>query len=60
MSDIGGEMSKQYINSIQSAIVSIPFAVVAAPLLGSDSAAWCFLGVSVLFVLYSFLSLSWA
>ncbi|SDY14554.1 hypothetical protein SAMN04487946_10765 [Halobellus clavatus] len=54
MSDIGGGISEQYIKSIQSAIVSIPFAVVAAPLLGDDSAAWYFLGVSVLFVLYWF------
>ena len=57
MSDITDGISKQYLKSIQSAIVSIPFAVVAAPLLGNDSAAWYFLGVSVLLVLYSFLSL---
>ncbi|WP_284031521.1 hypothetical protein [Halobaculum lipolyticum] len=39
--------------SIWSAILSIPFAVMAAPLLGRDSAAFYFLGVSLLFVAYS-------
>jgi hypothetical protein len=43
MSDIGGEISKQYMKSTQSAITSITFAAVAAPLLGSDNAAWYFL-----------------
>jgi len=57
MSDTGRGISKHYVKSIQSAIVSIPFAVMAAPLLGNDSAAWYFLGVSILFVLYSFFSL---
>jgi len=57
MSDTGSGISKHYVKSIQSAIVSIPLAVLAAPLLGNDSAAWYFLGASILFVLYSFFSL---
>ncbi|SNZ11972.1 hypothetical protein SAMN06269185_1447 [Natronoarchaeum philippinense] len=57
MSDTGSGISKHYVKSIQSAVVSIPFAVMAAPLLGNDSADWYFLGVSILFVLYSFFSL---
>ncbi len=57
MSDPGSGISKHYVKSIQSAVVSIPFAVMAAPLLGNDSAAWYFAGVSVLLILYSFLSI---
>lgn len=58
MSETGTGVSKHYVQSIQSAIVSVPFAVLAAPLLGDDGAAWYFVGVSVLFVLYSFFSLA--
>jgi hypothetical protein len=33
MSDPGSGISKHYVKSIQAAVVSIPFAVMAAPLL---------------------------
>ncbi len=46
-----------HVRAICSAILSVPFAVMAAPLLGQDSAAFYFAGVSLLFVAYSCITL---
>lgn len=51
--DPSGGVRAAHATSIWSAILSIPFAVMAAPLLGRDSAAFYFAGASLLFVAYS-------
>ncbi len=57
MTDGRTSLDAYYIQSIQSAIVSIPFAIMAAPLFEDDNAAFYFVFISISFVLYSFISL---